>query len=70
MRDGTQTSTVYEDSRELSRVVASMVREVVKGSAPTVTQGATTDNGMREVPTRLLEPRLVATRDEATALLG
>jgi putative multiple sugar transport system substrate-binding protein len=70
MRDGTQTSTVYEDSRELSRVVASMVREVVKGSAPTVTQGATTDNGMREVPTRLLEPRLVATRDEASALLG
>lgn len=69
MRDGTQTSTVYEDSRELARVVASMVREVVKGSAPTVTQGATTDNGMREVPTRLLEPRLVATRDEATALL-
>jgi putative multiple sugar transport system substrate-binding protein len=70
MRDGTQTSTVYEDSRELARAVASMVREVVNGSAPTVTQGATTDNGMREVPTRLLEPRLVATRDEATALLG
>jgi putative multiple sugar transport system substrate-binding protein len=67
---GTQTSTVFEDPRELARVVASMVREVVKGAAPTVTRGATTDNGIREVPTRLLEPRLVATRDDAAALLG
>ena len=29
--DGTQTATVYEDPRELARVVASMVREVVRG---------------------------------------
>jgi len=70
VRGGTLTSTVYEDPRELARVVASMVREVVDGSAPTVTQGATTDNGIREVPTRLLEPQLVATRDDAAALLG
>lgn len=70
MAAGTQTSTVFEDPRELARVVASMVREVVKGAAPTVTRGATTDNGIREVPTRLLEPRLVATRDDAAALLG
>jgi putative multiple sugar transport system substrate-binding protein len=70
VRDGTQTATVYEDPRELAHVVASMVREVVKGSAPTVTQGATTDNGIREVPTRLLRPQLVATRDDAAALLG
>lgn len=67
---GTQTATVYEDPRELARTVASMVREVVRGSAPTVTRGATTDNGIREVPTRLLEPRLVATREDAAALLG
>lgn len=70
MRDGTQTSTVYEDPRELARVVASMVREVVNGSAPTVTQGATTDNGIREVPTRLLDPQLVISREDAAALLG
>jgi putative multiple sugar transport system substrate-binding protein len=69
VRDGTQTATVYEDPRELARVVASMVREVASGSAPTVTQGATTDNGIREVPTRLLEPQLVATREDAAKLL-
>ena len=66
--DGTQTVTVYEDPQELARVVASMVREVVEGSEPTVTQGATADNGAREVPTRLLEPQLV-TRVEAAALV-
>src|SRR5690606_37587280 len=70
MRDGTQTSTVYEDPRELARVVASMVREVVEGSAPTVTRGATIDNGIREVPTRLLDPLLVISREDAAALLG
>lgn len=70
MRDGTQTSTVYEDPRELARVVASMVREVVEGADPTVTRGATTDNGIREVPTRLLEPLLVISREDAAALLG
>lgn len=69
MREGTQTSTVYEDPRELARVVASMVREVVEGSAPTVTQGATTDNGIREVPTRLLDPLLVVSREDVAALL-
>ncbi len=70
MRDGTQTSTVYEDPRELARVVASMVREVVEGSAPTVTRGATIDNGIREVPTRLLDPLPVTSREDAVALLG
>jgi putative multiple sugar transport system substrate-binding protein len=66
--DGTQTVTVYEDPQELARVVASMVSEVVGGREPTVTQGATTDNGARDVPTRLLVPLLV-TAIEAAQLL-
>ena len=66
---GTQSATVFEDPRELARAVASMVREVVRGAAPTVTRGATTDNGVREVPTLLLRPELVATLDEAARLL-
>lgn len=70
VRDGTQTATVYEDPRALARAVASMVREVVRGTAPTVTRGATTDNGIREVPTLLLEPQPVTTPDEAERLLG
>ncbi|AYF98182.1 substrate-binding domain-containing protein [Protaetiibacter intestinalis] len=67
---GTQTATVYEDPRELARAVAGMVREVVRGSSPTLTQGVTTDNGAREIPTMLLEPVAVTTRQEAARLLG
>lgn len=67
---GTQTSTVYEDPRELARIVASMVREVVRGQAPTVTRDVVTDNGAREVPTRLLEPLPITSRAEARKLGG
>ncbi len=70
VRDGEQTATVYEDPRELARAVAAMVSEVVSGAAPTVTRGATTDNGIREVPTLLLEPLPVATVEDAARLLG
>ncbi|MFT4029821.1 MAG: substrate-binding domain-containing protein [Protaetiibacter sp.] len=69
VREGTQSSTVYEDPRALARAVANMVREVVGGGAPTLTEGATTDNGIREVPTLLVEPQLVATIEDAVALL-
>jgi hypothetical protein len=34
-----------------------------------VTRGATIDNGIREVPTRLLDPLLVISREDAAALL-
>lgn len=70
VRDGEQTATVHEDPRELARAVAAMVSEVVSGAAPTVTRGATTDNGIREVPTLLLEPLPVATVEDAARLLG
>ncbi len=63
--DGTQTVTVYEDPRELASVVASMVRWVVRGEEPTVTDGAMTDNGAREVPTRLLPPHLITAVEAA-----
>jgi len=59
--DGMQTVTVYEDPRGLASVVASMVRWVVRGAEPVVTEGATTDNGARLVPTRLLPPDLITT---------
>lgn len=59
MLAGQQSSAVFEDPRELARVVASMVSEVVRGIDPAVTHGAVTDNGAREVPTLLLEPVLL-----------
>lgn len=67
---GELTATVFEDPRELARVVASMVREVVRHEVPTVTAGATVDNGLREVPTRMVQPRRVDSLAAAAELLG
>lgn len=67
--DGTRTATVYRDPARLARAVANMVREILRGSAPTVTRGALSDNGAAEVPTRLVGPLRVATREDARALL-
>lgn len=69
VRDGTRTATVYRDPQRLARAVANMVREILRGSAPTVTRGAVSDNGAAEIPTRLVEPQLVATEEKARALL-
>ncbi len=66
MLAGVQSAAVYEDPRELARIVAAMVSEVVRGIEPAVTLGAVTDNGAREVPTLLLEPVLL---DRASARL-
>lgn len=57
--EGTQTTAVHEDPRELARVVAGMVAEVVRGAEPSITLGGVTDNGARDVPTLLLEPVLL-----------
>ena len=59
MLAGEQSAAVYEDPRELARIVAAMVSEVVRGIEPAVTLGAVTDNGARDVPTLLLEPVLL-----------
>lgn len=64
-----QTAAVREDPRELARVVAEMVAEVVRGVEPQVTLGAVTDNGARLVPTLLLEPVLLD-RAAARELVG
>jgi len=67
---GELTATIFEDPRELARVVASMVGEVVREETPTVTAGVTVDNGMRAIPTRMVEPRRVDTLAAAAELLG
>jgi len=63
--DGRQTVTVFEDPRELASAVASMVSRVVRGAQP-ATGGVTTDNGAREIPTRLLPAHLITAVEAAT----
>lgn len=51
-----QYSTVFKDTRELARVTVGMVEAVLGGSEPEINDTTTYDNGVRVIPSYLLEP--------------
>jgi len=53
---GEQFSTIFKDTRELAKTTANMVQEVLGGKEVTVNDTKTYDNGVKVVPTMLLEP--------------
>jgi putative multiple sugar transport system substrate-binding protein len=53
---GEQYSTIFKDTRELAKSTANMVQEVLGGKTVTVNDTKTYDNGVKVVPTLLLEP--------------
>ncbi|TDQ52027.1 multiple monosaccharide ABC transporter substrate-binding protein [Actinorugispora endophytica] len=53
---GEQTQTVFKDTRELADVAVSMVDAVANGTEPEVNDTETYDNGVKVVPSHLLEP--------------
>ena len=53
---GEQYSTVFKDTRELARVTVGMVDAMLKGTEPEVNDTETYDNGVKVVPSYLLEP--------------
>jgi putative multiple sugar transport system substrate-binding protein len=53
---GEQTSTVFKDTRELAKVAVSMAEAVLEGKEATVNDTTTYDNGVKVVPSFLLEP--------------
>lgn len=53
---GEQTQTVYKDTRELAKVGVDMAEAVLKGNEPKVNDTESYDNGVKVVPTFLLEP--------------
>ncbi|MFC6668812.1 multiple monosaccharide ABC transporter substrate-binding protein [Marinobacterium aestuariivivens] len=53
---GEQYSTIFKDTRELARVAVSMVDAVLQGGEPEINDTSTYDNGMKVVPSYLLEP--------------
>ena len=53
---GEQFSTIFKDTRELAKTTANMVQEVIGGKTVTVNDTKTYDNGVKIVPTMLLEP--------------
>ena len=56
---GEQYSTVFKDTRELAGVAVDMVEALVEGTEPEINDTETYDNGMKIVPSYLLEPVLV-----------
>ena len=53
---GEQYSTVFKDTRELARVTVSMVDALLQGGEPEINDTETYDNGVKVVPSYLLEP--------------
>ncbi|CAM3445629.1 multiple monosaccharide ABC transporter substrate-binding protein [Marinicrinis lubricantis] len=53
---GEQTQTVFKDTRELAKKAVSMADAVLKGEEAEVNDTGTYDNGVKVVPSYLLEP--------------
>lgn len=51
-----QYSTVFKDTRELARVTVGMVDAMLKGGEPEINDTKTYNNGVKVVPSYLLEP--------------
>ena len=53
---GEQYSTIFKDTRELAKVTVEMVNAMIKGEEPKVNNTETYNNGVKVVPSFLLEP--------------
>ncbi|PZG02619.1 multiple monosaccharide ABC transporter substrate-binding protein [Micromonospora deserti] len=56
---GEQYSTIYKDTRELAKVTVQMADAVLKGDKPQVNNDKDYDNGVKVVPSYLLQPVIV-----------
>jgi len=65
-----QYSTVFKDTRELARVAVGMVNAVLKGATPEINDTKTYNNGVKIVPSYLLEPVSVDASNLESVLLG
>jgi putative multiple sugar transport system substrate-binding protein len=56
---GKQSMTVWKDTRKLAEATVAMIQEIVTGTEVTVNDTETYDNGVKVVPTLLLDPEVV-----------
>jgi putative multiple sugar transport system substrate-binding protein len=56
---GEQTATIFKDTRELAKVTADMVDALLTGKEPKVNDTKTYNNGVKVVPSYLLNPVIV-----------
>jgi len=67
---GEQYSTVFKDTRELARVTVGMVDALLKGGVPEINDTKTYNNGIKVVPSYLLEPVSVDGSNWEQVLIG
>ncbi len=67
---GEQYSTVFKDTRELARVTVGMVEALLEGGEPEINDTETYDNGVKVVPSYLLEPVSVNAENWEEILVG
>ena len=67
---GEQYSTVFKDTRELARVTVGMVDALLGGGEPEINDTETYDNGVKVVPSYLLEPVAVDADNWEEVLIG
>ncbi len=66
--EGEQYSTIFKDTRELAKVTVDMIKAVGAGEEPEVNDTETYDNGVKVVPSFLLDP-VAVTEDNITKTL-
>jgi putative multiple sugar transport system substrate-binding protein len=67
---GEQYSTVFKDTRTLAGVTVGMVEALISGGTPEINDTTTYDNGVKVVPSYLLEPVSVDVSNWEEALIG
>lgn len=67
---GEQYSTIFKDTRELAKVTVGMVNAVLAGTEPEINDTGTYDNGVKVVPSYLLEPVAVDASNWEEVLIG
>jgi putative multiple sugar transport system substrate-binding protein len=70
MQAGEQYSTIFKDTRELARVTVGMVEALLQGGEPEINDTSTYDNGVKVVPSYLLEPVSVDSTNYEEILVG
>ena len=69
MIKGDQYSTIFKDTRELAKVAVSMAEALLAGKKPTVNDTKTYNNGVKVVPSYLLTPYIVTTKNYKKVLI-
>ena len=65
---GEQYATIFKDTRELAKVTVDMITALGEGEEPEVNDTETYDNGVKVVPSYLLDP-VVVYKDDVQAVL-